>query len=104
MGSWPECLEHLDRREIDLLVAIAQSAKRAERYDFTSDPILTNWGVIYLQAGAELLSIDDLSDKKIAVVKDDVYYQAFNALAEKFYISPQFIEVDDYASVVEAIG
>ena len=103
LGNWAECLERLDRREIDILPAIALSAGRMERYDFTSEPILTNWGVIYLPLGIEIRSLDDLSEKKIAVVKDDIYYQAFKAQAEKFYISPQFIEVDGFDEVFRAL-
>ena len=103
LGSWMECLERLDRREIDLLPGIAKSPERAERYDFSSVPILTNWGVIYIPAGTELSSMDALSEKKIAVLKGDIYYQAFKELAEKFYITPQFIEVDDIIEILQLL-
>ncbi|MCP4404295.1 MAG: SpoIIE family protein phosphatase, partial [bacterium] len=51
----------------------------------------------------ELLSMDELSEKKIAVVKNDIYYQAFKTQAEKFYISPQFIEVNGFAEVLQRL-
>ena len=45
-GSWTRCLERLDRGEIDLMGAIAYSKQRAERFDFTNEVVLSNWGVV----------------------------------------------------------
>ena len=102
-GSWPEGLERLESGEIDLLVAIAFSEERQRKYDFTTESILANWGVVYTRAYFELLSTLELTDRKMAVVTGDIYYTFFKELSEKFQISPHFVEVGSYPEVLELL-
>ena len=46
-GSWPECLRRLEAGDIDLQVAIAFSATRANIYSFPKETLITNWGRLY---------------------------------------------------------
>ena len=101
--DWGNCLELLKTAEIDLLTTIARTEQRATLYDFTTEPVLSNWGVIYLRRGRELDSTLELADRKIGVLKGDVYYTYFRELGEKFDIVPQYVEAGSYGEVLDLI-
>ena len=102
-GSWHECLDRLKNHEIDLLAGIAYSEERSRHYDFTRKTVITNWGQVYLPKGSEIKLFLDLTDKKMAVVKGDIYYVTFKSLADKFEITPRFMEVEKYKDVLELL-
>ena len=102
--TWSQCLEKLDAGEIDLLVSIAYTAERDERYDFTDETVLLNWGQLYSRQPTEIESILDLDGKSVAVLTDDIHYQALQELADQFNISPNFIEVDTYTAIFDLVS
>jgi len=77
-GSWTECLERLENNEIDIMVDVAYSDSRAEKYDFNDIEIFTNWGVVYGTAGSLIDSLDDLENKKIAVMEGSINLPFFS--------------------------
>lgn len=100
---FPDCLAMLERGEIDLMTAIAYSEERDRRFDFTQETVLANWGQVYIRKGGPQ-SIPDLEGQTVAVVREDIYYAEFRALVEEFGISCEFVEVDDYAPVLERVA
>lgn len=98
---WVECLERLENGEIDLLVAIAYSEERSERFDFTNEAVVLDWGQIYTRSDFEIQSILDLDQKTVIGLREDIYYLSFQPYSEKFGISCNFIETDDYTTVFE---
>lgn len=102
-GTFSEGLEKLKRGEIDLMTAIAWTEERAARYDFTRKSVIANWGVFYVPHGLVPDSILDLDGRTVAVMKNDVYCNAFRQLAVKFDINCTYVELDDYPDAFEAI-
>lgn len=102
-GTFDEGLSRLDTREIDVMTAIAYTAKRAERFYFSSVTVLANWGQVYVPAGSTLESVLDLEGKRVAVVKGDVYYEAFRSDAAQFGVRIRFDEVDEYADILDHV-
>ncbi len=98
-GSWEECVERLNNHEIDLMVSIAYSEKRSLIYDFNQVAVIENWGQVYLPENSQIGMFLDLSGKKMAVLKDDIYYATFKILGDKFQIKPHFIEAESYAAI-----
>lgn len=98
---WAECLEGLENGEIDLLVAISYSEERSEKIDFTNEAAALDWGQIYTRSDFEIQSILDLDQKTIIGLTNDIYYLNFPSYSEKFGISCNFIEADDYSTVFE---
>jgi len=98
-GSWAECIARLNNHEIDLMAAIAYSEERRLIYEFNQVPIIENWGQVYLPKDSEVEAFLDLTGRRMAVLKDDVYYKTFRDLGGKFEITPEFIEVDSYATI-----
>mgnify|MGYP000846074119 FL=1 len=102
-GSFAEGLERLERRELDIMTAVAWTEEREHLFDFTRQAIVSNWGVFYSRRDMSPASVPDLDGMRIAVVKRDTYGEAFKGLAERFGITCSFLEVDDYPDVFKAI-
>ena len=94
-GTWSECLERLENAEIDLQVYIAYSRERAKKYDFTSETLITNWGVIYSRPGSVIETLPDLEGKRVALLKGAIHAVAFNELIRSFNINTSIVEVEN---------
>ncbi len=101
--SWQQCLEELERGELDLLIDIAYSADRAARFSFGSEAVLVNWGVAYTRKDLQLDTLLDLEEKTVAVVAGGIYNEKLRQLAESFRIRCTFAEVDSYQKVLRAV-
>ena len=103
IGSFREMLEKLEKGKIDVAMTVAYSPERAQKYLFTEETVLSNWGLIYIRDDSDISSILDLEGKTIAAVKEDIYYQAMFEMLSRFNLKSRFIEVDDYAPVFKTI-
>jgi signal transduction histidine kinase len=105
-GSWTECLQRLENGEIDIMVDVAYSEERAELYDFNNVEILNNWGIVYKEKGSNIDSIDDLDGITVAVMKGSIHTvgdEGIKNLTSNWGISCDFLELDNYMKVFEAI-
>jgi len=102
-GSLTDCLERLEREEIDLLVGIEYSRERNEVYDFTYENISSDWGIIYTQKKSGINQIVNLDNRKIGVVHSDIHYDNLRKIAEQFKLNCRFIEAYEYDAILELI-
>ncbi len=103
-GTFDQCMSRLADHQIDLLCTVAYTAERAQRYDFTRENLLTNWGQLFTARGSDIRSVADLSGKKVAVLKGDVHALALDRLIKDFGIACQIIETDDYHAVLQQVS
>ncbi len=101
--AFQACLDRLKEGEIDLLGAVAYSAERAEYLDFTRETVLTNWGRIYTRPNAGIQSLLDLDGVQLALLTGDVHAQAFQHIARNFNIRPQYVWMETYDAVFQAV-
>ena len=102
-GTWTKSLHRLARGEIDLLVAIAHTQKRLERFDFNQETAFSNWGQVYVW-NSELDAIPKLKGKILAGAADDIYFLRFKALLAQFGIDFESLELPDYDSVLRSVA
>lgn len=102
-GTWPECLERLEKGENDVQVDIGYSEERAKRFDFTDEEIFSTWAQIYTSKRATIQDIHDLSGKTIAILKEDVHYPPLKRLLESLGISSTYKFYEDYTDVLAAV-
>jgi PAS domain S-box-containing protein len=105
-GTWSECLERLEKKEIDIMVDVAVSEERADKYDFSNETVLINWGTVYTTPDFEVESFLDLQDKKVAVMTGSIHTVGpggIKQLADQFDIDCSFIGVDDYRKVFQLL-
>lgn len=100
--TFPNLTESLRNGEIDLMTAIAYSEERSQLYEFNNETVLTNWGVICARRMID--SVLELEGLRIAVVKDDIYYEGLNTMLMDFDINSTFLVMDaDYPDVIRAV-
>jgi two-component system cell cycle sensor histidine kinase/response regulator CckA len=105
-GTWTECLERLERNEIDFMPDVAYSEERAERFDFSKEAVYVSWSMLYTRQEGDIQSITDLEGKTVAVLKGSINVEGtegIKKLTESFNVSCAFIETDSYTRVFELI-
>ncbi|MFO7602606.1 MAG: EAL domain-containing protein [Gammaproteobacteria bacterium] len=102
-GTFAEHLQNLQDHNVDLLSAIAYSSKRAELYDYTHTPIISNWALIYTRTDARIASLLELDRRKVAVMRNNIHARAFHELVKTFEINPSLVEVDNFSDVMLSV-
>ena len=105
-GTWTECLQRLENKEIDVMPDVAYTEERNSQYDFSQEVVYTSWSNVYTRKGANIQSIVDLEGKNIAVLKGSVNVEGpdgIKNLVSAFNIHCAFIEVDSYTRVFELV-
>lgn len=100
--TFDRCLEKLGNGEIDLMVTIAYSKERAERFDFNRLDVVANWGVLYTAPGKSFDSYFALEGKTLAVMRQDTHHRALRSMLEKFGIRARYLELDNFDQVFTA--
>jgi signal transduction histidine kinase len=102
--TWQNNLTKLARGDIDLLLDIAESAKRSELFDFNRESVFSNWAIVYVQEHSRIQSISDLNGKTLAAMKGDISYEEFRTTVEGLNIYCDFVEVDEFRQVLELVA
>lgn len=101
-ADWDDLMTMLQTAKIDILPDIAYTEERAKLFDYNKEVIFTNWGRVFSSPSFTPQSLFDLRDKRIAVMKGDVYYagkDGFKDVATQLGLNCTFIEVADYKTV-----
>ncbi|HEO66152.1 MAG TPA: diguanylate cyclase, partial [Spirochaetes bacterium] len=102
-GPWKNVYTKLKKGDIDLLVGIAYSEKRAKLFDFTTETLVNNWGIIYRQPDAQISSMFDLKGKRLALMKGAIHSKVLKRLLKQFNIEFILLEVDTFEDVLKAV-
>lgn len=100
---WSQCLEDLESAEIDLLIGIAYTPERAQKFSYNQHTVISNWGLLYSQPGLKLETYADLNGKRLAVVKNDVYSNAFITLVQQFNIRCDLVYAENFREIFDMI-
>ncbi len=106
-GTWHEKLEELEAGRIDILPTIAKTPQRAEKYLFTDQSVIFNWGQIFVPDDSTIRSVLDLNGQRIAALQGDVYLEGqegLNHLCRNFQVQCELIELDSYSAVLQAVA
>ncbi len=101
-GTWPQCLDRLEKKEIDIMVDVAYSEERNRRYDFSNESVFLNWGTVYTRDGFRIESMLDLRGKTIAVMRGSIHtegHDGIKSLASQFDLRLTYLKVDNYDEV-----
>ena len=102
-GSWPQCLANLESGVIDLMVDVAYSPERAEKYEFCENDVLSNWAQVYTRKGVSIKLITDLSGMHVATLRGGIHLVRLKNLADGFGIHFDLTQVDNYEAVFRMI-
>jgi PAS domain S-box-containing protein len=102
-GSWQEGLKRLEDEEIDLMMSVAYSTKRAEVMDYGQESVLQLWGQVFAPPDHHSDNISDLFDKKIGVMARDISGLNFIATIERLGGTCEIAEFADFNAVFSAV-
>lgn len=104
MCEWQECLNKLENGEIDIMPDVAFSSKRAEKFNFTSEVTISSWSEFFTNKKSNIVSILDIDNKKVAILKDSIQYDELKELTNAFDIKPIFVEVDNFDKALKLLN
>ncbi len=103
-GSWNECYERLQNREIDLMTTVAISPERQEIMDFSHEPVALIWGQVFTRPDSGINNILDLRDKNVAIMQKDINGQNFINTLTGFGGRCNIIELATHHEVFDAVA
>jgi PAS domain S-box-containing protein len=96
-----EVFELADAGEIDIIATIGYHELFIDRYVFVQEPLLDNWGMLYVRPDSEIESILDLDGRSVAILETSTHGEHFRGLVEEFGIECTIIEAGSFAEVAE---
>jgi len=104
--SWNECLDRLESNDLDIMLDIAYSEKRGEKFYFSQESIFLNWATIYTRKDFAANSLFDLNGRTIATVNGDIHTvgeEGIEHLISKFELDTQILPVKSYHEVLAMV-
>lgn len=103
-GEWSDNLEKLDKGEIDVVLDVAYNEERGEKYQFNGISVLDSWLQVYALKDTKIEILDDLNDKKIAVLDNSVQHKYLLKMLEgNSKLSFEIVVFPDYPKAIEAL-
>lgn len=102
-GTFLEVYGDVEAGRVDLVPAVAASYQRRKEVDFNRLAIIENWAVLYQAPDVVLNNLFDLEGRQICAVAGDIHLTALRDVLDRYEISAEIIEVDDYQQAMEAI-
>lgn len=78
--QWADCLDQLERGQLDLMPDVAFSAERGQRYDFHAVSVASSWSQVYSSPRLKVMSLADLAGKRIAILQGGIQQSFFAQL------------------------
>lgn len=106
-GTWQECMDRLESAEIDIMMDVALSAERQEKFDFNDETVLISWAAIYTRPDVNVQSFFDLSGRRIAVMKGSIYTVGTSSIQEllsQLGITADYLEYPSYQDVFKSLA
>ena len=99
--SWANLLEKAKRRELDIIHTIFNTPKEREEYlHFTKPYKETVNGIITSSETTDILSLDDIAERKVALVKGD----SASDVLQQLYPEIKAVEVENYKEALKAVA
>ena len=80
--SWEEAIRQLEAGEVDLIQGMRYSKERSTKYGFTQPYLTMSSHIFVLKDRVDIISLEDLRGKKVAVQKDSFSHQVISQYPE----------------------
>lgn len=101
--TFHESLIALEQGTIDIMPDLGYSDSRNNIYNFSEQDVMLSWGQVYARKETNIKSLIDLENKKIAIVKNNVFDDGFIQLASNFNLNCEYVYVENYSDVFQLI-
>lgn len=104
--TWEDCLDALEKGEIDLVCCAQKNPQRAEKFDFAGYPIGRESTFVYTRKGSDDIYYQDygaMDGTKAAVLKGSYQSDAFASFAQKKGFSYQELNCSTVDEITDAV-
>ena len=104
--TWSNLRAGTLRAEIDILLTMAYSEERAQKYAFNKIPVFNNWAEIFVPAGSSIHSLLALSKKRVASLAQGIYTtgpEGIISINDKFGLQIELVNVPSYIEAIKAV-
>lgn len=101
---WAECLQRLQRGELDVMPDVAMASERQAQFDFHVQPAMLSWSQLYRGASVPVGTLLDLEGRRVAVLRDSVQATALQGMVAGFGLHVVMVPVDSFAEGFEAVA
>lgn len=103
-GTWNEGLERLAVGSIDVMVDVAYSESRGERFTFGSTYVLESWLEAYVLKGTSIRAVSEFAGRRVGVLSGSVQEDFLkNDLTALYGIDITVLSYPDYESSLDAL-
>ncbi|MFO1224931.1 MAG: transporter substrate-binding domain-containing protein [Burkholderiaceae bacterium] len=102
--EWADCLDRLERGELDLMPDVAFTPAREKRFDFHAVSVASSWSQIYTAEGLHVRMMADLAGKRIALLRGGVQQPFVARMAADAGVEYGVVLVDSLAQAYQAVA
>lgn len=101
--QWENCLSKLERGNLDLMIDVAYSPQREQRFDFNQEAVFITRSFFYTTKSVTLNSISELDHQKIAVLDGSIQEDQLRDRAQELGINPIWFEASDFKTLFQKL-
>ncbi len=103
-STWEDCINKLKEEKIDILPDVAYSEDRLKKFDFNKISVLSSWIQVYSRKDVVINNFEDLSGKRILVLKDSIQEEFLKKIINKFPFKITLITVSSYSKALDLLN
>lgn len=101
--TWNECLQLLQRGDIDLMPDVALNSERDETLLFHETPFLHSWSQLYGKRTLKVTTLLDLDKVRIAVLENSIQESYLSDITKNFGLDVSLIPVSSFDEGFQAV-
>ncbi|MCK5074691.1 MAG: transporter substrate-binding domain-containing protein [Bacteriovoracaceae bacterium] len=102
--NWNNCLNMVEKGELDLFLDVAFSKKREKKFIFNKEVALFSWSRIYRRRKLIINSFIDLSDKTIGILKGSIQMNKIKNITAGYGFKPKYVYFDSFEEMFSSVG
>jgi PAS domain S-box-containing protein len=88
---------------VDLIFGSVYTDKTSQQFRFSKETILSTWGVVVASERVKVGTFMDLADRKVGLLQNDLYNEAFRKIISNLNIECRFVEFSSYGQILDAM-
>ncbi len=94
--NWPNCLDALQKGEIDLMPDVAFSPSRDSIFDFHNELVVESWSRVYIPGSGAVKKLSELDGHSVALLQGSIQQKVMEQMINGFGYEVEFILTDSY--------
>ena len=102
--EWEQCLSDLETGKLDLMIDVAYSVSREQKFDFNQEVVFRARSFFYTTATVAINDFATLDRKRVLVLDGSIQAEQLQSRAESLGIEPIIIEVSNFKALFQQLN